>query len=355
MSDLIKRKIGYGIIGCRMGQAHMKGVKSCNDAELKAICDIDGENLMKAAKEFGVTRKDCYTDYKEMLLRDDIDVLVVASPDQVHPKQTIDAFYAGKHVLCEKPMALTFDECKAMIEASEKTGKKLMIGQICRYTPGFIAAKMLIEKGEIGELFFVESEYAHDYSKIPGAGNWRLDPVRLRHPILGGGCHAVDLLRWIAGDPYEVFAYASRKVLKEWPVDDCTIAIMKFPNDVIGKVMTSIGCKRNYTMRSVFYGDKGTIIADNQLPTIKVYKNSLTGKTDVFEGISDHVMGMDYPVEINNHNTAAEIREFTDIILNNKKVVTDGVQGASTVLACLSIVESAQKGEKVHISYSFQE
>ena len=352
-SDLLKRKIGYGIIGCGMGQAHMKGIRSCNDTELKAICDIDSNRLMEAAKEFAIAQKDCYTDYKEMLLRDDIEAFVVASPDQVHPQQTIDILNAGKHVLCEKPMALTVEECMMMIEASEKTGMKLMIGQICRYTPGFIAAKKLIQQGEIGELYFVESEYAHDYSKIPGVGNWRIDPVRLRHPILGGGCHAVDLLRWIAGDPYEVFAYSNRKVLKDWPVDDCTVAIMKFPNNIIGKVMASVGCKRNYTMRSVFYGDKGTIIADNQLPTIKVYKRNIIDNASVFEGIADEVIGMDYPVEINNHNTVAEIKEFTDIILNNKKVVTDGIQGVSTVATCLSIVESAQKGENVSISYHF--
>ena len=154
-----------------------------------------------------------------------------------------------------------FEDCQAMINASRNTDRKLMIGQICRFTPGFMRAKQLIDNGEIGELFFVESEYAHDYSKIPGTfSNWRLDPP----PRFSG--RRLSRRRPCPLDrrnPYEVAAFANKKMLTDWPTDDCTIAIMKFPNDVIGKVFVSIGCKRNYTMRSVFYGSKGTIIVDN--------------------------------------------------------------------------------------------
>lgn len=81
----------------------------------------------------------------------------------------------------------------------------------------------------------------------------------------------MDFARWIAGDPYEVMAYSNHKMLKNFPTDDCTVAIMRFPNDVIGKVFVSTGCKRDYTMRSVFYGSKGTIITDNTSPHMTVF------------------------------------------------------------------------------------
>jgi predicted dehydrogenase len=251
-------------------------------------------------------------------------------------------------------MALTLEECNSMIEASVRTGKKLMIGQICRYTPGFMLAKGMIVKGEIGELFFVESEYAHDYANITGVGNWRLDPVRLRHPFLGGGCHAVDLLRWIAGNPYEVAAYSSRKMLKNWPMDDCLISIMKFPGDVLGKVFMSAGCKRNYTMRSAFYGSKGTIIVDNTSPYLTLYKQKLFERDRMFEKVEDQAIALTYPVSIDNHNTAGEINELVDIILHDKPVVTDGIQGASTVAVCLAAIDSAAAGCPVEIKYDFK-
>jgi UDP-N-acetylglucosamine 3-dehydrogenase len=348
----IEKKLGFGIISASyMATDHIRGIKANKHAEIRAICYIDLQKAESVAKEFFIP--DYYSDFQELLGRKDIDVIIVSTPDQVHAEHTIAALDAGKHVLCEKPMALTIEECKSMIEVSRRTGKKLMVGQICRYAPGFALAKKLIDKGEIGELFLVESEYAHDYSHATGVGDWRKDPVKLRHPVIGGGCHAVDLLRWIAGNPYEVTAYANRKVLKSWPVDDCTIAIMRFPQNVIGKVMVSIGCKRAYTMRSVFYGDKGTIIADNTNPHITIYKESIVDGSPMFNETWDQHIGLSHPVNVKSHNTIDEIKEFVDIILKDGKVLTDGVQGASTVAVCLAIVESAAKNKSVRVVYEF--
>ncbi|NMB96822.1 MAG: Gfo/Idh/MocA family oxidoreductase [Clostridiaceae bacterium] len=351
---MAKKELGFGIIGCRMGMSHARGLRACKGGKLVALCDKKKDILKTAMENMNLNEDDCYTDYKDLLKREDIDVVVVATPDQLHPEHTIAALEAGKHVLCEKPMAMTVEECKEMMAVSIKTEKKLMIGQICRYTPGFMAAKRLIDRGEIGDLFFVESEYAHDYSHISGVDNWRIDPVRLRHPALGGGCHAVDLLRWIVGDPYEVCAFSNKKVLTDWPVDDCTIGMMKFPNNVIGKVFVSVGCKRDYTMRSVFYGTKGTIITDNTSNFMTVFKEKIADKDRVFEGVSDQGIGIKYPVAINNHNTIGELSEFIDIILNDKPVKTDAKEGTSTVAVCLALVESAAAyGKNVKLSYDF--
>lgn len=251
-------------------------------------------------------------------------------------------------MLCEKPMALTLDDCKAMIDATARAKTKMMVGQICRYTPGFVEAKKLIDRGEIGELFFVETEYAHDYSKIDMP--WRLDP--LRHGFLGGGCHAVDLARWIAGDPTEVFAYANHKMLPNYPTDDCTIAIMKFPNNVIGKVFVSTGCKRDYTMRSVFYGTKGTIITDNTSNHMTVFKDGVGNGETLFADLpQSHAIPIEYPVIVNNHNAAGELDEFVDCIVNDKLVRTTAMEGAKTVIASLAAVKSAKTGMPVRPEY----
>ncbi len=334
-------KIRYGVIGGGMGRAHMHGIKENPNTELIALCDIDEKVLAERVEEFPGIRT--YTNYKDMLACDDIDAVVVATPDQLHCEMSIAALEANKHVLCEKPFALKLDECKMMIEATRKSDRKFMVGQIGRFTPGFVKARQMIADGEIGDLFFVESEYAHDYSKIPGKGNnWRLDP--LRHGFLGGGCHAVDLVRSIAGNPYEVAAFANKKMLTTWPTDDCTIAIMKFPNDVIGKVFVSIGCKRNYTMRSVFYGSKGTIIVDNTNPTMQVFKT---------ESDCGFTVPMLYPIALNNHNTQGEIAALTDCILNDTEVEMSAYEGTCTVAAALAAVESSKTGKIVKVDYNF--
>lgn len=205
------KKLGAAVIGLRMGRGHLEGYKRNSNVEIKAVCDLDEGILKRVGDQYSVERR--VTDYREILKMDDVDIVSVASPDQAHRDQAVALMRAGKHVLCEKPMALTVKECKDMLDAAEETGVKFMIGQVCRYAPGFVLTKKLIEQGIIGELFYVESEYAHDYLRSPGVGGWRKDSAR--EPFIGGGCHAVDLVRWIAGDVDEVFAYSNHKMLKD--------------------------------------------------------------------------------------------------------------------------------------------
>jgi len=343
--------IRFGLVGVRgIAKSHLMGIQQNVGTEAVAICDIHEEIAQRIAETYHVPSY--YTDYDEMLKRDDIDAIIVCTPDAAHKDCVVKALHAGKHVLCEKPMALILDDCKEMIRAAKETGKLLMVGQVCRYAPGFVKAKEAVEAGEIGELFFVESEYAHDYTGNVGQDGWRVDTEHLRHPIIGGGCHAVDLLRWIAGNPTETFAYANHKVLTDWPVDDSTVALLKFPNDVNGKVFTSIGCKRNYTMRTVLYGTKGTIIADNTSPTISIFKAEFRGENS-YMNAAQRTVEIKVPVSIANHNMTAEIREMCEAIRGTASLKTDGVSGASTVAVCSAIVESAATGEKVQISYDF--
>ncbi|MBQ4323862.1 MAG: Gfo/Idh/MocA family oxidoreductase, partial [Clostridia bacterium] len=304
---MCENKLNIAVIGCStMGKLHMQGVIN-KGANLYAICDTAEEPLEALKMEFNVSL--AVKDYRELVNLPELNAAVIVTPDKLHLEMTEAFLRAGKDVLCEKPMALTVEECEHMMRVEQETGKKLMIGQVCRCTPAFVMAKEMIDAGRIGDLIFVESEYAHNYGRARGVDDWRVDPDR--HGVIGGGCHAIDLLRWIAGDPTEVYAHANHKSLTDWPVDDTCIAIYKFPNDVMGKVFVSIGCKRDYTMRSVFYGTKGTIICDNTSPTITLFQET--------EG--DHksyTKPQTLDVEVNNHNITAEIDAFVEALMEGK-------------------------------------
>lgn len=334
-------KYQAGVIGLGMGRPHCQGYIENPNCELLAICDINPTKLEKVKKEYNVPR--AYGDYKDLVNDPDIDIISVATPDYFHAEHCIAALKAGKHVMCEKPMTLTMQQTKDIIAAVETGSAKFMIGQVCRYAPGFMLAKRLIDDGMIGELYFVESEYAHNYNNAKGSNNWRVDARR--EPVVGGGCHAIDLLRWIAGDVEEVSAFANHKCLKDWPVNDCTIATLKFKNGVIGKSLTSIGCFRPYTMRSVFYGTEGTIITDNTSAAIKICCKKL------MQGSLDWVT---LPVNIANHNVTAEINEFVDCIMNDKPVLTSVYEGAKTVATALAEAKSASlDGQPVKVDSMF--
>lgn len=342
---MTENRVRYAVIGTEgIGQHHMDGIKkNPKTSVLTAVCDNVEEYAKKAADKNGLDKY--YTDYRDMLRDGGFDCVVVATPDQAHMEQCIASLEAGYHVLCEKPLAMYEYELDAIVEAAKKSDKKFMVGQVGRKTPSFILAKQLVDEGVIGDLFFVESEYAHDYS-ILKRGEWRKDPNYLRHAVVGGGCHAMDLLRWIAGNPTEVTAYANHKVLTDWPVDDCTIAILKYPNNVIGKVFTSIGCKRPYTMRTVLYGNKGTMIFDNKTPELTVYHQVYYREEDKYQ-----YPATVYPVQINNHNMTGEIEDMSKAILEDLTIELDACEGANTVSVCLAAVKSAAEGGPVVPKY----
>lgn len=328
-------KLNFAVIGCSpMGQRHIESVIGCG-ARLYALCDSAPEVLEKAVERFSPER--AVLDYKELVNDKNIDAVVIVTPDKFHREMTNAFLKSGKDVLCEKPLALTVEECEDMMRVEKETGRMLTVGQVCRVSPGFQKAKELIDNGEIGELTFIESEYAHDYSVARGYNDWRVSPER--HGIIGGGCHAIDLLRWIAGDPTEVYAKANHKVLTDWPVDDTYIAIYQFPNNVMGKVFCSIGCKRAYTMRSVFYGTKGTIICDNTSGILTLYNGD------------SYTTPQNITVRVADHNIEEEIAMFVDALENNKKAPISSYEGASTVAVCCATVESTKTGVPVQIKY----
>ena len=232
----MNKKLRYAVVGCgNFGGQHLEALSRIAGIEVVALADVHIESCEEKKATFNLDAN-CYSDYNEMLKNEEIDIVTVATADKAHTGATVAALRAGCHVLCEKPMALFTEDCEEMIKTADECGKLLMVGQVCRYAPGFVKAKELVESGIIGELYFVESEYAHDYFGREGVDGWRAD--KDREPIIGGACHAIDLLRWIAGDPIETTAYSNHKMLTGWPVNDTTVAIMKFPNDVIGKVFS---------------------------------------------------------------------------------------------------------------------
>lgn len=332
-------KIRSAHIGMKFGMAHVEGAMSYG-ADIAAICDCDPENLKFAGERYGIGEEKRIADYRDILKDDSIDIVTVAVPDQQHREISCELLKAGKNVLCEKPLALTREDCVQIVKAQRESSAKFMVGQICRFTPAFEKAKELIDSGAIGEIYFAESEYAHDYMTF--LASWRADP--LRHGVVGGGCHAVDLLRWLVGDPKEVFAYGMHKLLPMVDYDDATIAIMKFDRDVAGKIFVSTGCKRDYTMRTLVYGTKGTIICDNTSPTMTLFTVDENGVTREPETIE---------VELNNHNAAKEFAVFADAIINGRPVMTDAVEGAKTVEVCRKIVESAETGKILVPDYNF--
>jgi predicted dehydrogenase len=190
--------IKVGIIGCGgiANGKHLPALKAQgNRVELVAFCDIIEERAQKAKAEYGTPDAKVYTDYKELLKDPEIQTVHVLTPNREHSFITIDALHAGKHVICEKPMAKTYAEAKAMCEAAKETGKILTIGYQNRYRPDSLYLKKAVEAGELGDVYYARA-HAVRRRAVPTWGVFLNEEEQGGGPLIDIGTHALDLTLW---------------------------------------------------------------------------------------------------------------------------------------------------------------
>lgn len=192
------RIVKIGIIGCGgiANGKHMPSLKKIKNVQMVAFCDIIEERAVKAAEEYGVEGAKVYTDYKELLKDRDIEVVHVCTPNRSHAFISIDAMGAGKHVMCEKPMAKTYKEAKEMLDASERTGMKLTIGYQSRWRADSLYLKKMCEDGELGEIYYGKA-IALRRRAVPTWGVFLNEYEQGGGPLIDIGTHALDLTLWM--------------------------------------------------------------------------------------------------------------------------------------------------------------
>ena len=192
-------KLQLGIIGCG-GVANMKHmptlVKFSNMAEMVAFCDIIYDRAVAAAKIYGTPKSKTYTDYKELLNDDSIDAVHILTPNMAHRAITIDAFSAGKHVLCEKPMAATSSDAKAMLKAYKKSGKKFTIGYQNRFRNDVQTVYNACRQGTLGDIYFAKA-HALRRRAVPTWGVFMDKNKQGGGPLIDIGTHALDITLWL--------------------------------------------------------------------------------------------------------------------------------------------------------------
>ncbi len=193
MSDILR----IGIIGCGgiANGKHMPALKKQKDVQMVAFCDIIEERAVKAAKDYGTPDAKTYTDYKKLLEDKTIDVVHVCTPNKEHSFITIDALEAGKHVMCEKPMAKTYAEAKAMLDAAKRTGRKLTIGYQNRHTPQALYVKQACDEGVLGDIYYANA-IALRRRAVPTWGVFLNEDEQGGGPLIDIGTHALDLTLW---------------------------------------------------------------------------------------------------------------------------------------------------------------
>ncbi len=254
------KKIGYAIVG--LGGYGLGIIipqfKNCQHSKLVALVSGDPDKARRVAAEYGVPEKGIYNYENYDSIRDnpDIDVVYVCLPVSMHAEYTIRAAKAGKHVLCEKPMAVSSAECEKMIAACKAAGRKLMIGYRCHFEAFNLEAVRRARAGEIGQLRYFRSEHGF----VQRDGSWRL-----KKAMSGGGSlmdigiYALQAARYMTGEePVAVYAHeqTDRKDVRFREVEDMIQFELEFPSGVIGSCMSMYSANQNHIL---LMGDKGRI------------------------------------------------------------------------------------------------
>ncbi len=197
-------KVKVGIVGCGgIGtQKHLPALSALDYVEVVAFCDLVEERAKKAAKEFGTEDAKVYTDYKELLKDSEIQTIHVCTPNKSHKDISIDALHANKHVLCEKPMAKTAADAKAMLQAAKETGNLLSVGYQNRYREDSRYLKKACQRGDLGEIYFAKA-HAIRRRAVPTWGVFLNEEEQGGGPLIDIGTHALDLTLWLM-DNYKV-------------------------------------------------------------------------------------------------------------------------------------------------------
>lgn len=347
-------QVGFGVIGTGVwGETHLKAYSSAPNVRLVAACDKNEELGRQRAEAYGA--ESFTTDYRELLANPEIKAVSVVTPDFLHREIAVAAIEAGKHVLIEKPLATTVEDCRAMVDAAAARGVTLMVDFHNRFNPAFVALKKAIAEGKMGEPQMM-SLRLNDTIYVPtGMLSWSKDSSVLWFL----GSHSVDLVRWLFDDEVErIYCVSRSRVLKSRGLD--TPDFFHFICEMRGGGVAHI---------------ENCWIMNNAFPTVADFKCEFVGsegtalfsvvKNETVELYSDHelrpfsstrqVMLPDTNVVMDIHGKPTgfgieSILYFANCVIENKAPFITPADGLENTRVLVAALESARTGQPVGIA-----
>ncbi|NSL22994.1 Gfo/Idh/MocA family protein [Agrobacterium tumefaciens] len=347
-----ERRLRIGVLGAgQIAQAaHFESCTKAVNADLYAICDVADDLRERMAITHGAQKT--YNDYDTMLADPDLDAVIIATADAFHVPASIKALEAGKHVLCEKPIGVTVEECLVLKDAVEKSGKILQVGHMKRFDAGLQAAKSFISD-EMGELIALKAWYCdntHRYPMTDAVQPLIVTSANARKPsqnpkadlrryyMLAHGCHLIDTARYFAGDIVSVHARLSERAgIWCWFVD------VEFASGTLGHLDLTVQVRMDWHEGFQIYGKNGSILGKTYNPWY--YKSS---EVDIFreaDGATHRVLGAD------GHFYRRQVESFARTILDKASMEgADINDGLASVQAMVAIARSVESGKPVALA-----
>jgi predicted dehydrogenase len=332
---------GFGVIGTGLwGEYHALTYATYPGADLVAVCDVNAERAAEMARKYGAKR--WYSAYPELLADPEVDAVTVATPDYLHTEVGIAAAQAGKDILMEKPLALTVEDCQAIIAAAEKAGVRLMVDFHNRWNPPFNVLKQRLEAGELGDPLLVNARLNNTIYVPTEMLRW----AGRSATIWFTGSHLIDLVCWLVGSSVSrVYSVSRSKVLvaRGIPTPDFFETTMEFANGAVAFVENcwilpnSEPSVVDFKMRLV--GTQGSATVDTtHNRTLECY----TGRVAFPD-----VLGLPKIFGQQQGFAVESIKHFADCVIHDKEPMLSGQDGlANTAIVCAAL-KSAETGQPV--------
>jgi len=334
-------KLQFAIVGCgRIAQRHAEHIH--NVGNLVAVCDIVPE---KAADIAGKYKASFYNNIDELLKQEKkVDVISVCTPNGLHAEHSIKALQAGFHVLCEKPMALTTQDCSAMIHAAERSNKRLFIVKQNRFNPPVAAVKNLIDEGRLGKIFSVQLNCFWNRNPAYYKNSWKGTKALDGGTLFTQFSHFIDLLYWMIGDVDRVQAFTGNfdhQGIIEF--EDTGAVTLKFYNGSIGTINYTVNAhSKNMEGSLTIFAEKGTVKIGGQYLNELEYQDIENYKIENLpKGNPPNQYGQ-YQGSMSNHDKVYE--NLVEVLNGNGIIATNGLEGLKTV----EIIEKIYKAALSH-------
>lgn len=358
MSNLLK----IAIVGCGgiANGKHLPSLSRLKEVELVAFCDIVIERARTAADKYGAPGAQVFEDYRELLRDESIQVVHVCTPNDSHAEIAIAAMEAGKHVMCEKPMAKTAADARRMVEAAKRTGRKLTIGYNNRFRPDSLHLKQLCEAGELGDIYYAKA-HAIRRRAVPTWGVFLDGEKQGGGPLIDIGTHALDLTLWLMNnyEPQAVLGQAFHKLSSrenaanawgpwdpaKFTVEDSAFGmiVMKNGATIVLESSWALNTLDVKEAKCTLCGTEGGADMEEGLrlngeKLSRLYKHQVqldTGGVDFYDGKKESMQD-------------TEMRLWIDALLNDKEPVVTPEQACVVSEILEAIYESARTGKAVY-------
>lgn len=340
-----KNTLKVGVVGTGIGQFHIRGYQKVEGVEVTALVDLEKERARTIARQYHIPY--ALTDYQDLIDMDEIEAVSVCTPNALHREVAVAALEAGKHVLCEKPLAHNAEEGAKIVEVARKSGKKLMMAFNNRFRGDTGVLKRYIEAGELGEIYYAKTGWVRRRG-IPGHGTWfTTKALSGGGPLIDLGVHVLDLTLWLMGSPkarsvvgatYAKFGPTQRPPKGRkgtFDVEDLATAFIRLKNGATvfleASWASNVGAERTY---SELMGTRGGA----EWSPLRIYQEKHGTLVDLeprFPQISGH---------------EAEIAHFVECIWNDQEPMAPGEEGLEIMRILDAIYLSAETGKEVNLS-----